>query len=112
VKGDCIDDIEDFLIGYASRRNANLINIHGTRSTQWSISGVANHNNGGHPGGSVVTFKKMMGMTTRKDKVSARPDASDAIEPEKVESVMPNTDEAADIDKEAHEEDAPGNVLK
>jgi hypothetical protein len=32
----CIDDIEDFLIGYASRRNAALINIHGTRTNKWS----------------------------------------------------------------------------
>jgi hypothetical protein len=111
VKGDtgnkiCIDDIEDFLIGYASRRNANLINIHGTRSTQWSISGVANHTNGGHPGSSVITFKKMMGMATKKDKVSTKPDAGDAIEPEKVESIVPNSGEAEDIDRGAAEEHA------
>jgi hypothetical protein len=108
VKGDtgnkvCIDDIEDFLIGYASRRNANLINIHGTRSTRWSISGVANHSNGGHPGSSVITFKKMMGMATKKDKAGAKPDVVEEIEPEKVESVTPNSHEVEDIDRAAVE---------
>ena len=108
VKGEtgsktCIDDIEDFLIGYASRRNANLLNIHGTRSAQWSIGGVANHSNGGHPGSSVITFKKMMGMATRKDKANVKPDVVEEIEPEKTESVVPNTGEAEDIDKGAIE---------
>jgi hypothetical protein len=104
VRGDtgnktCIDDIEDFLIGYASRRNGNLINIHGTRSSQWSISGVANHSNGGHPGSSVIAFKKMMGMATKRDRVSAKPDVVEEIEPEKVESDTPNSAEVEDIDR-------------
>jgi hypothetical protein len=112
VKGDtgnkgCIDDIEDFLIGYASRRNCNLLNIHGARTSQWSIVGVANNTNGagGHPGSSVMTFKKMMGMATRKDKVATatKVEVVEAIEPEKVESVVPNTGEAEDIDKSAIE---------
>jgi hypothetical protein len=99
----CIDDIEDFLIGYASRRNANLINIHGTRTSKWSISGVANHTNGGHPGSSVMSFKKMMGMATKKDKAGAKPDVLEEIEPERVESVTPNTSEVEDIDRAAVE---------
>jgi hypothetical protein len=106
----CIDDIEDFLIGYASRRNANLINIHGTRTSQWSIIGVANHANGGHPGSSVLSFKKMMGMATRKDKVGPGTKVEE-IEPEKVESVVPNTDEIEDIDKSASDDQAQAVVL-
>jgi hypothetical protein len=110
VKGDtgnktCIDDIEDFLIGYASRRNGNLLNIHGTRTSQWSIVGVANHTNGGKPGNSVMTFKKMMGMAVRRDKAvpETKPEVAEEIQPEKVESVVPNTGEAEDIDKSAIE---------
>jgi hypothetical protein len=101
----CIDDIEDFLIGFASRRNGNLLNIHGTRTSQWSIIGVANSTNGGHPGSSVISFKKMMGMATRKDKIATAPktEVAEAIEPEKVESVVPNTGEAEDIDNSAIE---------
>src|SRR5262249_26664986 len=36
--GAAISDIEEFLIAMASRRNANLINIHGTRPEKWSIA--------------------------------------------------------------------------
>src|SRR5262249_34520151 len=44
--GSAISDIEEFLIAMASRRNANLINIHGTRPEKWSIAGVHNHGAG------------------------------------------------------------------
>jgi hypothetical protein len=89
----CIDDIEDFLIGWASRRNAELLNIHGNRPAQWSIVGVANHANGGHPGGSALAFKEMMGMKMKKaSKTEHKPDAAEEIAPEEVESVTPTTD--------------------
>jgi hypothetical protein len=104
VRGDtgnktCIDDIEDFLIGYASRRNGNLINIHGTRTSQWSISGVANHTNGGRPGNSVIAFRNMMGMESKRDKTGGKPDVLEEIEPEKVESVTPDSADVEDIDR-------------
>jgi hypothetical protein len=99
VRGDtgnkaCIDDIEDFLIGWASRRNEKLLNIHGNRPSQWSISGVANHNNenGGHPGSSVLAFKEMMGMKMKKAKTEPKLDAAEEIAPEEVESVTQTTD--------------------
>lgn len=89
----CIDDIEDFLIGWASRRNADLINIHGNRPAQWSIGGVANHGKGGHPGGSVIGFKEMMGMRMKKPKSARKVDIADVIAPEEVESVTQTTDD-------------------
>jgi len=88
----CIDDIEDFLIGWASRRNAELLNIHGNRPDKWSIVGVANHANSGHPGSSVLAFKAMMGMKMKKAKTEPKLDAAEEITPEEVESVTPTTD--------------------
>lgn len=88
----CIDDIEDFLIGWASRRNAELLNIHGNRPDKWSIVGVANHANSGHPGSSVLAFKEMMGLKMKKAKTEPKPDAAEEIAPEEVESVTPTTD--------------------
>jgi hypothetical protein len=88
----CIDDIEDFLIGWASRRNAELLNIHGNRPDKWSIVGVANHANGGHPGSSVLAFKEMMGMKMKKAKAEPKLDAAEEIAPEEVESVTQTTD--------------------
>jgi len=94
----CIDDIEDFLIGWASRRNAELLNIHGNRPDKWSIVGVANHANSGHPGSSVLAFKAMMGMKMKKAKTEPKLDVAEEITPEEVESVTPTTDieDAAD----------------
>ncbi len=80
------------MIGWASRRNADLLNIHGNRPAQWSIVGVANHANGGHPGDSVLAFKDMMGMKMKKAKAEPKPDAAEEIAPEEVESVTPTTD--------------------
>lgn len=89
----CIDDIEDFLIGWASRRNGALINIHGNRPTQWSIGGVANHKKGGHPGGSVLAFKEMMGMNMKKPKDAKKLGVAEEIAPNEVESVTQTTDD-------------------
>lgn len=99
---DCIEDIEDWLIGFASRRTTQLLNIHGTRPTKWSIAGVANHDGKGHPGSSVLLFKAMMGMATKKPrgvpKTSIAEDAE--ITPEATVSVSPETEEAIQIEKE------------
>jgi hypothetical protein len=85
VKGDkgsgsAISDIEEFLIALASRRNSELINIHGTRPANWSISGVHNHGKG-NPGPSVIAFKKMLGIAT-KGRVANRPDGAGVVPPE------------------------------
>jgi hypothetical protein len=55
---------------------------------------VAHHNNenGGHPGGSVLAFKEMMGMKMKRVKTEQKPDAAEEIAPEEVESVTPTTD--------------------
>lgn len=99
---DCIDDIEDWLIGFASRRSSQLLNIHGARPAQWSIAGVANHGGKGHPGSSVLSFKAMMGMTTRKSKGAPKTAIVDEteIQPEAVESASPETEEAIQIEEE------------
>jgi hypothetical protein len=98
---DCIDDIEDWLIGFASRRTTKLLNIHGARPTPWSIAGVANHAKGGHPGSSVLGFKAMMGMTIKRPKGIGKPLINEdaEIEPQCVESVRPDTEEAAQIEE-------------
>ena len=98
----CIDDIEDWLIGFASRRTAQLLNIHGARPTKWSIAGVANHDSRGHPGSSVLSFKAMMGMTTKRLKGVPRSSiVEDAeITPEAIESASPEIEEAAEIEDE------------
>lgn len=98
----CIEDIEDWLIGFASRRTTQLLNIHGARPTKWSIAGVANHDGKGHPGTSVLSFKAMMGMTTKRPKgtprISIGEDAE--INPEVVVSASPETEEAIQIEEE------------
>ena len=102
----CIEDIEDWLIGFASRRTTQLLNIHGARPTKWSIAGVANHDGKGHPGSSVLSFKAMMGMTTKRPRgvprISLEDDAD--ITPEAVISVSPDTEEAAQIEEEVSSE--------
>jgi hypothetical protein len=115
--GGAISDIEEFLIAMASRRNANLINIHGTRPAKWSIAGVHNHGVG-NPGTSVIAFKKMMGIATngvKKDRnngldaVTQEDDVESelpgdvvlehAIQPEQTESVDENSGDATEIDE-------------
>ena len=112
VKGDCgnqacIDDI-DWLIGFASRRTNKLLNIHGARPTSWSIVGIANHGKCGHPGSSVLLFKTMMGMATKKPKGFGKSLISEdtEIQPQTVESVSPDTEEAASIEQDVGGDDA------
>ena len=57
---DAIAEVEEFLIGHAARRNPNLLNIHGTGPSNWTIAGVANHRRNG-PDLSVVLFKEYAG---------------------------------------------------
>jgi hypothetical protein len=47
----------------------------------------------------VIAFKKMMGMATKRDKIGAKPDVVEEIEPEKVESVTPDSADVEDIDR-------------
>jgi hypothetical protein len=111
-----ISDVEEYLIAVASRRNVSLINVHGTRPENWSIAGVRNHGNG-HPGTSVIEFKRMMGLSTTARPRNGRNDIEvplpeeglqselpsdvvleNALQPENVESVHMNSAEAAEID--------------
>ena len=81
---DCIADIEEYLIGYAARRNPDLINIHGTGGASWSIKGV---NNGrGAPAAVVAEFKEMMGIAKRRTVTKATND-EDSIEPSNTEPI-------------------------
>jgi hypothetical protein len=89
---DCIADIEEYLIGYAARRNPDLINIHGTGEASWSIKGV---NNGrGATGATVAEFKEMMGIAKRRTVSKPTSDDKatgddDSIEPSNTEPIAP-----------------------
>jgi hypothetical protein len=97
-----ISEVEEFLIGFAARRNRDLLNIHGTGAS-WTIAGVAN-NGRGPPGASAKAFKKMMGMQTRSAARSQRPAAAEEeIEPASVESETPNASDVLEIDEEMKE---------
>jgi hypothetical protein len=54
---------------------------------------VANHTKGGHPGGSVIGFKEMMGMKMKKARGSKKANIVEEIAPEEVESVTQTTDD-------------------
>jgi hypothetical protein len=92
---DVIAEIEEFLIGHASRRNPGLLNIHGTGPTKWVIEGFANHK-GGRPEASVVAFNGMLGIVAKKSgKVEA------TIEPDDTQETTDNVESAAAADTEA-----------
>ena len=91
-----IAEIEEFIIGHAARRNPNLINIHGTGPSDWSISGLAN-NGRGNPGQSVQQFKQMLGIVTKR-RVDGRPPIdANTIEPSNSESASASTDAESSI---------------
>lgn len=110
-----ISEVEEFLIGMASRRNSNLINIHGTKPEGWSIAGIKN-NGKGKPDNSASEFKKMMGIATKNrpsvirgtsstEEISNNELLTDNIDPDsafnlnEAESVEPNSAEAIEIDE-------------
>ena len=104
------DDIEDWLIGFASRRTNKLLNIHGTRPTPWSIVGVANHGKSGHPGSSafpVIQDDDGYGHEeTQRVRQIAHQRRHGNPQPQTVESVSPDTEEAASIEQDVGGDDA------
>lgn len=107
-----ISEVEEFLIGFAARRNRDLLNIHGTGGASWTIAGVAN-NGRGPPGASARAFKKMMGMQARSTAKSypASPTGEEEIQPTSMESETPNSADVVAIDEETKETTStPGTI--
>ena len=94
---EAITEIEEFLIGHASRRNPSLLNIHGTGPTKWVIEGFANHK-GGRPEASVVAFKGVLGIVAKK---SGKAEAT--IVPDDTQETNNNVESAAAADTEAQQ---------
>jgi len=57
-----IDEVEEFLIGYAASRNTNLANKRRLPNQSWSIHGVV-ANTVGAPTLEASAFKKLMGLS-------------------------------------------------
>jgi hypothetical protein len=107
---DLISQIEEFMIGFAARRNRDLLNIHGTGVGNWSIAGVVN-NGSGKPDAAARAFRKMMGMQARatpKSPKAASGSEEDEIQAVNVESETPNTPEVVAIDEETKEPEPVG----
>jgi hypothetical protein len=96
---DVIAEIEEFLIGHASRRNPGLLNIHGTGPTRWVIEGFANHK-GGRPEAAVVAFKGMLGIVAKR---TGKAEAT--IVPDDTQETTDNVESAAAADSEAQKTD-------
>ena len=56
-----IDEVEEYLIGNAASRNAELANKRRLPNQKWSIANVTQATKGAPPA-TVVDFKKLMGM--------------------------------------------------
>lgn len=56
-----IDEVEEFLIGYAATRNTNLANKRRLPDQKWSIQGVVS-GVGGAPSSAAIAFRKLMGI--------------------------------------------------
>jgi hypothetical protein len=56
-----IDEVEEFLIGYAASRNADLANKRKLPSQNWSIQGIVPGTRG-KPSTEVSFFKRLMGI--------------------------------------------------
>ena len=56
-----IDEIEEYLIGFAASRNMNLANKRKLPNQKWSIQGVV-PGSVGAPGAAVTAFKTLMGI--------------------------------------------------
>jgi hypothetical protein len=95
-----IAEIEEFLLGFAARRNKALINIHGVGQS-WHIHGV---DQPGKPRAEVKKFKEMMGMKSRSSTAPSNK-KDEELSPIEVESETPNTDEVEAIEKQVETSD-------
>lgn len=103
-RDEAISEMEEFLIGFAARRNKDLINIHNTGEDDWSIAGVVNQGQGAATI-PARAFKAMMGMRSKSAPTIRNEAAATAAEPEvktvDVESAIEDPKEVEEVQEAA-----------